>query len=147
MKEHELLIVKKPSGHFVPAYDSDRELARKVKAGTILELKITKARSAKFNRKFRAMIRQVHHLLPEKYDKMYPTDDSLLVAVKVLVGHYDPYFMPDGTVLNVPRSISFRSMDEVEFEKFYSNAFDTCLKVFLPDLQPEEFERHLLNFM
>ena len=44
--------------------------------------------------------------------------------VIVEAGHYDAIQLPDGTLKKHPRSISFASMDECEFQELYKASLD-----------------------
>jgi hypothetical protein len=44
--------------------------------------------------------------------------------VIVEAGHFDAIQLPDGTLKKHPRSISFASMDEFEFQQLYKAALD-----------------------
>ena len=45
--------------------------------------------------------------------------DAYRAWVIVEAGHYDAIQLPDGTLKKHPRSISFASMDECEFQELY----------------------------
>ena len=48
----------------------------------------------------------------------WPTVEALLVALKFHMGWVEHFRLADGTEVQVPRSISFGSMDELEFTRF-----------------------------
>ncbi|XUV82754.1 DUF1367 family protein [Enterobacter sp. TMH.L2] len=50
--------------------------------------------------------------------------DAYRAWVTVEAGHFDAIELPDGTLRKHPRSISFASMDEVEFHQLYNTALD-----------------------
>lgn len=50
--------------------------------------------------------------------------DAYRSWVIVEAGHYDAIQLPDGTLRRHPRSISFASMDEIEFQQLYRAALD-----------------------
>ncbi|WNJ80588.1 DUF1367 family protein [Cedecea neteri] len=50
--------------------------------------------------------------------------DAYRSWVTVEAGHFDAIELPDGTLRKHPRSISFSSMDEVEFQQLYKSALD-----------------------
>jgi len=50
--------------------------------------------------------------------------DAYRSWVTIEAGHFDAIELPDGTLRKHPRSISFASMDEVEFQQLYKAALD-----------------------
>ncbi len=50
--------------------------------------------------------------------------DAYRAWVIVEAGHYDAIQLPDGTLKKHPRSISFASMDESEFQELYKASLD-----------------------
>ena len=50
--------------------------------------------------------------------------DAYRSWVIVEAGHFDAIQLPDGTLRKHPRSISFASMDELEFQQLYKAALD-----------------------
>ncbi|MCZ3502295.1 DUF1367 family protein [Klebsiella pneumoniae] len=50
--------------------------------------------------------------------------DAYRAWVIVEAGHYDVIQLPDGTLKKHPRSISFASMDECEFQELYKASLD-----------------------
>ena len=50
--------------------------------------------------------------------------DAYRAWVIIEAGHYDAIQLPDGTLRKHPRSISFASMDEAEFQNLYQASLD-----------------------
>lgn len=50
--------------------------------------------------------------------------DAYRAWVTIESGHFDTIQLPDGTLRRHPRSISFASMDEIEFQQLYRAALD-----------------------
>ncbi|ECE2072594.1 DUF1367 family protein, partial [Salmonella enterica] len=44
--------------------------------------------------------------------------------VTIQAGFYTRYEMPDGTIRNEPKSISFAKMDDIEFSQLYKSVLD-----------------------
>jgi len=143
----DLYLTKDDFGRFIPAYGTDFDLAKRIKVGETVKAVVTRPRNYGFHKKYFAMIRCFHHCLHEELADRYPTRDSLLVAIKILAGHFDVSFLPDGTEVQIPKSISFGAMDDYAFEEFYSRTLDIGLKYFLRDMDKEEFEQEILNFL
>ena len=143
----DIYLTKDDQGRFLPAFNTDHDLSKKIKTGEIVKVAMTRPRNPGFHRKFMAMIKMFHDNLPEELDNQIPTFNNMLDVVKVLAGHYTILHFPDGTISKVPKSISFGSMDDLEFEEFYSKSLDVGLKHFLIGMDPRELENEILNFM
>ncbi len=61
--------------------------------------------------------------------------DAYRAWVIVEAGHYDAIQLPDGTLKKHPRSISFASMDECEFQELYKASLDVLWRWILPLVQ------------
>jgi hypothetical protein len=67
------------------------------------------------------------------------------LAVKLVVGHFEPAVHPQtGELIQVPKSISYESMDQDAFEAFYSAALDGVLQHILPTMDRETAD-HLME--
>lgn len=77
--------------------------------------------------------------------------DAYRVWVIVEAGHYDAIQLPDGTLKKHPRSISFSSMDETEFQELYKASLDVLWRWILSrsfgsQLEAENAANQLLSF-
>jgi hypothetical protein len=117
-------IYRKAEGGFVPASAAAERFYEKTKFGDLVELKSSKPRNIKHHKLFFDLLEWVS----ENVDG-YDSEDQVLHVVKIRMGHCD--FVPDGRggLIAVPRSISFPSMDEVEFANFHRRAIDAVLKL------------------
>ena len=71
--------------------------------------------------------------------------------VTIEAGHFDTIQLPDGTLRKHPRSISFASMDETEFQQLYRAALDVLWRwilsrVFRDQREAENATAQLMNF-
>lgn len=71
----------------------------------------------------------------------YDTIESMVTEIKLRVGHYEEHMTVKGTLIYVPKSISFDEMDQLEFDEFYSKAVNCCLKYFVPGDNQELIDR------
>ncbi|MBZ7548461.1 DUF1367 family protein [Klebsiella oxytoca] len=77
--------------------------------------------------------------------------DAYRAWVIVEAGHYDAIQLPDGTLKKHPRSISFASMDECEFQELYKASLDVLWRWILSrsfnsQLEVENAANQLLSF-
>lgn len=78
--------------------------------------------------------------------------DAYRAWVTVEAGHYDAIQLPDGTLRRHPRSISFASMDETEFQQLYRAALDVLWrwilsKSFRSQQEAENAAAQLMEFV
>ncbi len=138
-----LELVKRTDGLFCPAYNSDHELAKKVKAGDSISAKLTVHRSVGFNRKFFALIRYTFHHMNEQMWEKFPSEEALRLELTLQAGYWSKHVTIGGKEIIYPQSIRFDKMDQVEFEKLYSTILDVVLKWFVSGVDQDE----LINFM
>ncbi|WP_165431076.1 DUF1367 family protein [Atlantibacter hermannii] len=77
--------------------------------------------------------------------------DAYRAWVTIEAGHFDTIQLPDGTLRKHPRSISFASMDETEFQQLYRAALDVLWRwilsrVFREKREAENAAAQLMNF-
>lgn len=113
----ELLLVKTLTG-LAPADDAAREDLRPVKLGTFLRADVRRPRNVLHHRKFFALLNTVWQGCGT-----WPSVDALLVDLKFRLRHTDDVLLVStGELVRIPRSISFASMDQAEFDAFYQRA-------------------------
>ncbi|WP_313083232.1 DUF1367 family protein [Atlantibacter sp.] len=77
--------------------------------------------------------------------------DAYRACVTIEAGHFDTIQLPDGTLRKHPRSVSFASMDETEFQQLYRAALDVLWRwilsrVFRDQREAENAAAQLMNF-
>lgn len=125
-----LFLIKNENGTLSPAYDSDREQLEKHKINEIREYQSKGIRNVKFHRKFFALINMVF-----SNQDVYKNIDHLRSDLIVAAGFYDVTYDFHGTEVLRPKSISFASMDQDEFENLYSRVLDAVLDIYQWDEQ------------
>ena len=133
-----LYLVKNENGQFIPAFNSDYESAKKIKAGETVEATIVRPRNIKFHRKFFALL-NMGFSNQEKYDCF---EDYRAVFI-MKTGNYK-VIETDKGVVYLPKSISFAAMDEIEFSELYSKMIDVLIKELKMD--QEAIEKELTGF-
>jgi len=120
----------------------------KLKLNDYIHIETWQERNILFHRKFFAFLNTVIYFLPEdeKYDR-FRNIDYLREELMIIIGEVDIHITLDGEQILRTKSISFKSMDNEQFEKVYSLSVDAVLKYFLYDISKENFEKYLLNFV
>ena len=136
-----IMMVKQLNGSLIPAHDSDYEKLKKIKLNKMVEVEITQKRNLKFLRKFFALINLVY-----QNQEYYSSIDHLRRDLTIESGYYDVRLNKfTGEEIIEPKSISFASMDEIEFSELYNKFLVTVVRVFGWD--GEEIENNIADFI
>jgi len=141
MKQIEL--DKRSDGAFIPAYNSDHELSKRVKAGDSVLAKLSIPRSVGFHRKFFALVRYTFNHMDESMCDKFPSEEALRLELTLQAGYWSKHVTMGDKEVIYPQSIRFDKMGQVKFEKLYSDVLDVVLKWFVHGVDQDE----LINFM
>lgn len=133
---------------FLFATDDDAEKARKIKAGQVVEVNVKVLRNYAFLKKFWALINVAWSFLTESQQEFFHGSvDGFRCTLEVAAGYYDEFY--DATRkswVQKPKSIAFDKMDEAEFSKLYEAVVDVIFKIFLRQVNKDEFYQALKDF-
>jgi hypothetical protein len=111
-------------------------------SGKYLRIESAVPRNGQHHKKLMALLQLV-----TENSETYNTIEKALVAIKVVSGYTEPFIDPiSGKLTQLPKSIAYESMDQVEFEKFYSAAIDGVLSFILPQLDSAQADK-LINII
>lgn len=132
-----------PTG-LIPLYDSDGDVKHHLKEGTNVEVEVKRARNVRFHKKFFALLRLVLNNLPESVinEKELYSEEAFLLQIKE---DMKLYHVTKGGVKTYI-SISFTEMDELTFERFYSNTVRLITIKYLK-VTKEQIEDEIYKFM
>ena len=135
----------------VPSHQTDEDELKKLPVGQPLRVKVTRLRNVGHHRKYFALLNYAFECWepPERSPKGSDLDNSYnLDAEKnfdrfrhdiiILCGFYHSYYRINGEVRLEPKSISFSSMDQDEFEKLYDKTIDVIIKHVLRNYTGDE---------
>ena len=123
----------------VPVFNSDLDEIVKLKQNTDYKFEVVHPRNYEFHKKFFALI----NLGFENQDK-YKDYTEYRTIKNMQAGFFKMIITEKGKVF-VPESISFASMDEIEFEEVYKKVLDIiCSET---KLTSKEIAEELINFM
>lgn len=114
------------NGQVVPDSQYDADEFHELKPNTLYKAKVTQPRNYKFHRKYMALIK-----LAYEHQEEVQGFDNFRKRIQIMAGHYDGPIIVEGKPIYYPRSISFGSMDQIEFEKLYGEVLDVVLKEFV----------------
>lgn len=125
-----------------PVDQAGLDALSKVKDGAFIAVKISAPRNLGWHRKFFALVKIVF-----ENQAIYPSEEALLAAIKVAVGHCDVIVLGDGKAAYVPRSISFAKMDQAEFEAFWDRVITLVCERIIPKLNRADLEREVMELV
>lgn len=133
----------------MPATDVDAEKKQKLKYGQAYQFEVKQIRNYEFHKKYFALIETAWQMLNEKQEAFFGKNkETFRKTLQVTAGYADKVFNFNlKEWVDVPKSISFSSMDELEFQELYNAVLDVILQSVLKSITKEEFEKHLLNFL
>jgi len=135
-----LLEFVKIDSKLVPANDETFERVKKMPIGESVFVEYKPRRNYKFHKKFFSLLNYVFD-----NQEHYKSIDNLLEMYKFKAGYFETIITHKGAKHYKAKSISFHSMDNEEFEKFYSSAIDTSLE--LISLNRKELEDTVLRYL
>lgn len=132
-----------------PLYDADYDEKKKLKVGVVYRATIRQPRNIDFHRKYFALINCAWEYQPEAVQEFFHNNVELFrKTVQMSAGFCERVFSIERNEwVDIPTSISFSSMDNVQFQELYSKVFDVLLQVFLKHITREEFDENLINFL
>lgn len=138
------IVVNTPRG-LVPFGDDDFEEKKKLKLGEAYTVEVKVARNVDFHRKYFAMISYAWEFLTEDEVVRFKTKDIFRKNLEIAAGHCETMYHPVlQDYVEMPKSISFASMDNAEFSDLYSRVKDVIFSLIGSRVSEQEFMR-LLN--
>ena len=136
------ILLRKTHTGFEPDSDLDKERCSKIGFGNIVQAEIKQPRNIQFHRKYFALL----NLAFQNQDK-YEVFEDFRIEVQLKCGHYQEHITTKGQIVYVPKSVSFSSMDELQFGVLYEKAIDIILKHFLMGSTKEEIDKQVLQIL
>lgn len=134
-------LVKKHFGKLVPVYNSDADALKdaKLKDGEIFEVEIKKKRNYEFHKKYFALIN-----LCFENQGTFDNLEDLRAFLTCKAGYYKRIETGSGEMI-LPLSISFSSMDEIEFNQLYHKTIDAICKFI--DVEEKDLMNEIVNYI
>ena len=147
----EISILKAPNGVMVPLNDLEKSKVEAFKAGEVYTGKFVKMRNGPFFRKWWDLVNFAFENweppnvenLEYKGQPVQKSMERFRKEVTILAGHFDVTVDYKGSIRKEAKSISFASMSEDEFARFFSATIDAILLHFLNGYDRETLERVL----
>lgn len=148
----DVYFTKGPRGSLLPLDDEQAELMEKIPQSAMVKVSVTQVRNPKFHRKYFALMGYAYAMWQDaqpareyKGNQVVTSFERFRDEVTILSGHNEAVFSVTGELRLQAKSISFAKMDEMSFERFYSNTIDVLLqKVLHSDrLTPEKMRAYV----
>jgi len=136
----QIYMKKLANGTFAPDDQQSLELAAKLKVGQVYRHEVKKPRNYIFHKKYFSLLN-----LAFENQERYDLFEAFRDAITMQAGHYDSHISLTGTTVYKPKSISFASMEELDFDKLYSKTINVILKHVL-GCEEDELLEMVLNY-
>jgi len=113
---------------------------KKIGREEIVSVTLTRMRCGGHHRKFWKLMTMIF----ETQD-VYNDIEDMVDDIKIAIGHSRQRTDRHGEVFIMPKSISFSSMDQAAFEKFYEKVIAFCLAEILPGVTRPDFDVQFLS--
>ena len=142
-----LYLIKTNEG-FKCCTDQDQEVRRKLKLGQVYEVSIKVARNYKFHKKYFALINLTWEYQNENIQQLYNNNiEAFRKTIEIAAGHFEPIWnIKANEWQQAPKSISFATMDNLEFQTLYDNVKNVIYELYLNGISEEEFNKVLESF-
>lgn len=141
-----ILVINTPRG-LVPFGDDDYEQKKKLKIGEAYTVDVKVMRNVDFHRKYFAMISYAWEFLNEKETERFKNKECFRKYLEIAAGHCEVIYHPRmQEFVEIPKSISFSSMDNAAFSSLYDRVKGVIFSIIGGRVSETEFERLLLDF-
>lgn len=139
-------IFRKAAGALYPAEPESEGIVSTLKEGALVNAKIVRSRNLQFHRKFFALLNhgfEAWNPEPITYRGQVARRnfDEFRRDVTIIAGYYTVEHGLDGKPKIRPKSISFGSMGDDEFEKLYSACLNVILESVLTNYTREDLDQ------
>lgn len=132
----------------VPLYDSDYDLKKRLRVGSVVKCKVSNPRNYEHHKKFFALVRLTFDNLPSnlaEYFKVHNEED-MLRRFKRDLGYFKTSLNERGEKEIEYQSISFSAMEQHEFERFYNQCIDLVLYKYIKGIDKEDLITEIEHF-
>lgn len=132
----------------VPLHDSDLDLKKRLRVGSVVRCKVSNPRNYEHHKKFFALVRLTFDNLPlplvEKWNIRNEYD--MLRRFKRDLGYFTNTISEYGEHEIEYLSISFAAMEQHEFEQFYNQCIDLVLFKYIKGIDKQDLITEIENF-
>lgn len=129
------MYLKRTLSGFAPADEPSAELWKKYKTGEVYRGDVVKPRSYKHHKMCFALLN-----LTYANQERYTNFETFRKAVAIEAGHTETLITIPGEKIDLPKSLSYDALDEIEFTQVFGAMMTVCaaiLRMTVPELEPE----------
>jgi len=126
------IVMRRTADGMVPVGPEGHAVLARLKIGDKVLVKVHRPRSIEQARLFWGLLTKVAEATS------YDSPERLLTHLKVALGRYDLERLPDGRTGIAPHSISFASMSQADFHKFFDESVKLICSEMLPGVESAE---------
>lgn len=132
----------------VPLYDSDLDMKRRLRVGSVVRCRVSNPRNYEFHKKFFALVRLTFDNLPSRLAELWKihNEEDMLRRFKRDLGYYTATYNERNEREVEYHSISFSAMEQHEFERFYNQCIDLVLARYIRGLDKQDLITEIENF-
>lgn len=132
----------------MPMYDSDLDLKKRLKIGSVVKCKVSNPRNYEHHKKFFALVRLTFDNLPSNLAEAWKihNEEDMLRRFKRDLGYFISTNNEHGEREIEYKSISFAAMEQHEFERFYNQCIDLVLSKYIKGLDKQDLITEIENF-
>jgi hypothetical protein len=138
----------KHNGQLYPASDDDYEELAKMPSETPIDGKFTKIRCPETHRKYFAFLNKTWLFATENQRELFHNSrKQFRESIQNSVGYCRPSFnIKTNSWYDIPESISYEKLDEIEFQILYKKVKDACFELIIKHLEPQDYLDNFANF-
>lgn len=132
-----------------PIYEEDYDSKKKLKVGECYTAEIRLIRNLQFHKKAFSLLNTAWLLLPERTQNGFRSIDAFRDTITVAAGFVDVFYdIKRKGYIERPKSWSFDSMDNAEFEELYERMKDVIWGILSSrvSITQDVFEQYLANY-
>ena len=141
-----LNVINTSRGLLIPETDEDYEKKGTLQIGKTYSVDIRLVRNPDCHRKYFVMLNCAWSLLPQSVQEGFRSRENFRKYVQIAAGFSEPFFHPTEGFIDMPKSINFESMDELEFQDLYQKVRTVIDSIVQRYITTEQFEKTLMNF-
>ncbi len=132
----------------VPLYDSDYDLKKRLRVGSVVKCKVSNPRNYEHHKKFFALVRLTFDNLPSNLAEYFKVnnEEDMLRRFKRDLGYFKTSLNERGEKEIEYQSISFSAMEQYEFERFYNQCIDLVLYKYIKGIDKEDLITEIEHF-
>ena len=133
----------------IPCYDDDFDGKSRLKVGEYYTAEFKLIRNPKFHRKYFALIGVAWEYVPEsQQESLYKNSkDKFRKTLQMAAGYSETiYSIETNSFVDVPLSIAYEQLDNLEFETLYSNVLNVLYNTVFKDVSEEYYKDKLQHF-